>query len=419
MSRALMTRALRPLLLAALFSAGTGAATLLDGITAPVSAQSPFSPAATVDGSVITNFELEQRSRLVVLFRTPGNPRELALQALIDERLELAAARAAGIEVTAEEVREGVEEFAGRVNMQSGELLSALAADGVERQTLEDFVRAGLAWRKVVRARFGPKAQVTEDEVRREARSLPAGGGIRVGLAEIILPANTPENRAKAEALAAQITRIDSLDAFASAARQYSVVPSRENGGRIEPADLGDLPPNISALLLPLRPGQVTPPVPIPNGIALFQLRSREEIARPTPPATRIEYAAFYLPGGRSAEAQRRAAAIGGRADTCDDLYAEARGLPAEALQRQSVAADQVPGNLGVALAQLDEGEMTVLPSSDGRGLMVLMLCQRDYRAGQDVDLRALGDQMSNSRAAGYADTYLAQLRSNARIVIE
>ncbi|KAF0674929.1 peptidylprolyl isomerase [Profundibacterium mesophilum] len=413
-----MTRALRPLLLAAMLAGGSAAA-LLGPASAPAAAQSLFAPVATVDGAVITNFELQQRARLVVLFRTPGDPRELALQALIDERLQTAAARDMGIEVTEAEVREGVEEFAGRVNMDSPALLSALAGDGIERQTLEDFVRAGLAWRKVVRARFGPKAQLREEEVRREARALPPGGGIRVGLAEIILPANTPENRARAEALAAQITQIDSLGAFASAARQYSVVPSRDNGGRIEATDLGDLPPNIAELLLPLRPGQVTPPVPIPNGIALFQLRTREETARQTPPATEVEYALLALPGAGGADTRQRAAAISARADTCDDLYGVARGLPAEALRRETRRIDAIPADVAITLSRLDEGETATVVSADGRGATLVMLCGRDYRAGRDVDLRAFGEQLGNSRAAGYADTYLAKLRSNARIVTE
>ncbi|KKL80243.1 hypothetical protein LCGC14_2006710 [marine sediment metagenome] len=73
-------------------------------------AQNLFAPVARVNDRVITAYEREQRARLVTLFRTPGDPRELALKALIDERLEFHRKRAEAVyALIAERARTGHE----------------------------------------------------------------------------------------------------------------------------------------------------------------------------------------------------------------------------------------------------------------------------------------------------------------------
>ncbi|MEO0829452.1 MAG: peptidylprolyl isomerase, partial [Pseudomonadota bacterium] len=41
--------------------------------TGPEAQQNPFAPAVLVNGKVITNFDIDQRVRLLQLFRTPGD----------------------------------------------------------------------------------------------------------------------------------------------------------------------------------------------------------------------------------------------------------------------------------------------------------------------------------------------------------
>ena len=49
-------------------------------------AQGQFTPAITVNESVITRFELDQRRQLLELFRTPGDLTTQAREGLIDDR---------------------------------------------------------------------------------------------------------------------------------------------------------------------------------------------------------------------------------------------------------------------------------------------------------------------------------------------
>ena len=187
-----MKRAIGGVMLGAVMALGAG----LPGTglgTGAALAQGDFSPVVYVNDRVVTQFELEQRRRLLVLFQTTGDLDTQAREQLIEDRLRLFAAEIDGVVVTDEQIVEGTEEFAGRANLTGDQLLAILAQAGVARETFEDFIRAGQAWRTVVRGRFGPRAQVTEAEVDR-AISNAAGatggpGTLAVEYAEYLVPA--------------------------------------------------------------------------------------------------------------------------------------------------------------------------------------------------------------------------------------
>ncbi|WP_226780590.1 peptidylprolyl isomerase [Oceaniglobus trochenteri] len=385
-------------------------------------AQNLFAPVAKVNERVITAFERDQRARMLMLFRSPGDPQEEALKSLIDERLQLAEARRLGITVKPEEITEGMTEFAGRANLSSEDFLKALAQEGVEAESFRDFVAAGVAWRQVVRAKYAGRANITEAEVDRAIKREGTQPGVRVLLNEIILPANTPAAAATAERRAAEIAAITTLPAFARAARNYSASPSRNVGGRIDWMPIGNLPPAVAARILTLSPGQVTQPIAVPNAIALFQLRAIEETTASTPETLEVDYAAFYIPGGRSEAGLAEAARLRAEIDTCDDLYGIAKGLPAGTLERSTVPAAQVPGDVALELAKLDENEVsTALTQAGGRTQVFLMLCDRRPAKGEaaEVDRTTVRTQLINQRLASYASAHLAELRANATITYQ
>ncbi|SHJ26263.1 periplasmic chaperone for outer membrane proteins SurA [Palleronia salina] len=390
-------------------------------LAAPLAhAQNMFAPVVDVDGRVVTAFELDQRARMMRLFQAPGDPREAALDALIDERLQLAEARRQGVTVTDEQLAEGKAEFAGRAGLETAEFIQVLAAEGIDETTFDDFVRAGQAWRTIVRQQFGSQAAqlVTPEDVE-EAAKAPPQPGLRVLLSEIILPANTPQNAQRSQALLPRLRSISTLPAFASAAREYSASPSRDRGGRLDWLALDELPPQIRNVVQGLQPGEVTPPIEVPNAIALFQLRAIEE-TDPAQPVIGIDYAAFYIPGGGTGAAAQTIARLDAEVQTCDDLYSVAQGLPAERLQRDTLPPAQIPGDVAVELAQLDPGERSVaLSRAGGQTRVYLMLCERLYKTEEElaeIDRNALRDALVNRRVGRQADAYLAELRANATI---
>lgn len=384
--------------------------------SAPVSAQNLFAPAIRVNDAVVTVFELDQRTRMLNALNAPGNPETLAREQMIDDRLRIQAAEAAGISPSTEEVLDGMTEFAARANLTREEFIQALDAQGVAEQTFRDFVRAGLSWRLLVQARFTGRVNLSEDEI---DRALGASGAssVRVLLSEIIMPA-PPQQADAVRARAARISEITSEAEFSAQARQFSATASRGAGGRLPWQNLEDLPPVLRPLVLALAPGEVTDPLPIPNAVALFQLRDIEETGFTPPTYAAIEYAAYYLPGGRSDATLAQARVLESRVDRCDDLYGVAQGQPEEVLERQALPPADIPTDIAFELSKLDPGEVsTALTRSNGQTLMFLMLCGRTSEINEDVDRDQFALGLRNQRLASLAESYLSQLRADARIV--
>ena len=173
-------------------------------------------------------------------------------------------------------------------------------------------------------------------------------------------------------------------------------------------------------IVLGLAPGEVSDPIPIPNAIALFQLRDIEEAGYTPPTYSAIEYAAYYLPGGRSETTLAQARVLESRVDRCDDLYGVAQGQPAEVLERQTLPPSEIPTDIAFELSKLDPGEVsTALTRSNGQTLVFLMLCGRTAEVNEDVDRDQFVLGLRNQRLDSLAQSYLSQLRADARIVTQ
>jgi peptidyl-prolyl cis-trans isomerase SurA len=371
-----------------------------------------FSPRLIVNDRAISNWEYEQRLRMLTLFGAPGDLEAEAEKVLVDERLQLAAAESIGIDVTPEAISSGMEEFAARANLSSEEFIKALAQGGVSEETFRDFVRAGLLWREVVRARFGPRAQVTEAEIDRAIAGTTQQTSVRVLLAELVVPvADGNEGAARAEADRIRRTIRSEAD-FNEAARRFSAAPTAARGGTLDWIGLGSLPEAVVPVVLGLRPGQVSEPVKVNGAFAIFLLRQIEETRTDETAPLAIEYALFALPSNRDAAAE--AARIRAAVDTCDDLYGIALRLPPEALVRETRPLSDVPNDLAVELARLDEGETALI--SRGGQPELLMLCGRVPQLDVAPSREAVRNQLVNRRLAGYANGYLEELRADAFI---
>lgn len=381
-------------------------------------AQNLFEPVIRVNEQAITRYEIEQRARMMTLFRAPGDPIKMARKQLIEERLKLDAASALGIALDDETLEAGIEEFAGRANMDGEQLIRALAGSGVYESTFRDFVLAGLTWRELVQARFAPRVSVDEADLERARRALTGTSGVRVLLSEIIMPA-PPAQLESVMQRAGQISEIRSIPEFSSAARRYSASSTAGRGGRLDWMPITKLPPALRSVVLGLGPGEVSDPLPTDNAVALFQLRDIEETDTPEPEYAAIEYAAYYIAGGRTEQALSRAAKVKARVDTCDDLYGVARDEPPEVLDRGSKAPDEIPQDIAIELAKLDPGEVsTTLTRSGGQTLVFLMLCGRSPQLeGEGPSAEELTNFIRDRRLDSFAKGYLEQLRAEARIV--
>jgi peptidyl-prolyl cis-trans isomerase SurA len=394
-----------PALLAAL------AAILAPGVAA-AQGGNPFAPAVYVNDRVITNHEIAQYRRFFELLRQPGDLDQVVLDRLIDERLQLEAAQRAGVTVSPEEIEAGMAEFAGRANLTTEEFLRAIGQGGVDPETFRSFVEAGIAWRNLIRTRFGPRAQPSDAEIDRALAQLDREGGVQVLLSEIVMRVTSDaDRRAALQVLGRLSGRAMTEEEFAAEARARSAAPSRGAGGRLNWVPLSTLPPEVAGVVLGLAPGTVSQPVVSQDRVAVFLLRGISETGAADAQALAIDWAEYAV--ADAAEAARIAARI----DTCDDLYGVAKGQPEERLRRETLPAAQVPADVARAIEVLDDNEVLTTFSRGGRPIL-LMLCGRTFAITDGVgpSREQVRNQLIGQRLAAYAEGYLAELRADATI---
>ena len=380
-------------------------------------AQGLFQPVVFVNDKAVTQFELDQRVLLLDTLNTAGDLEEIALDSLINERVQLDVTDQFGYELTDEDIANGVNEFASRTDTTGPELLDQLAGLGIDPQSFRDFVIASLSWRELVQDKFGSLSLVLENDIALAKAQIDPRKNAQVLLSEIFLPANTPEAAAQSAEFAARIREITSFDEFSEAASALSLGQSREVGGRVADwVPLSNLPPPIAAMLLSMKPGQVTEPIPLPDAIAMFQLRGLRE-GRTSAASSVLDYATYYIAGGRSEAALQRAARLRVQVDSCDDLYGVAKGEPASVLERVTLPQSQVARDIALELAKLDANEIsTNLTRANGQTLVFLMLCSRVPQVNAELSDDDIKQALVNKRLASHASTYLAQLRADAII---
>jgi len=386
----------------------------------PSLAQSQFSAVAQVGTEVVTGYELAQKTKLLELQGQAGDVKSQALEQLITERLQQIATERAGVAVSPDALNAAVEEIAGRTDRTADKFLADLAAEGIDAETFLVTTRTGIAWRDLIRARYGALVDVTESEVDRALGLSGQRGGLEMKFAEIFLPTNTANNANITADLAPQIQAVKDFDVFSDAARRFSVGPSADKGGVVADwVNIADIPPALRAQLLAMRPGDVTEPIDFNNAVGLFQLRGVREAkaqARGTGPMDFVTYVTTTADAARIRE----------RIDTCTDYYGVVKDKSPDRLIRRTLTPGQIPKAVALELAKLDAGETSVALSGDGSSnVTMITLCARlpataatDAEGQQEVRETMRAD-LRNRKLTAYSNALLEEIRGDTKIIIK
>lgn len=122
----------------------------------------------TVNGEAISDVQVDQRMRL---FSMEGNRtgRAGAQKQLIDEAIQLQEARRLGISVTNGQVDDALLQIARGMNVSRDRLVQMLQQGGVSSNTLQDRLRAAIAWSAVAEAAVMSQVQISELELDQRA----------------------------------------------------------------------------------------------------------------------------------------------------------------------------------------------------------------------------------------------------------
>ncbi|WP_201155464.1 peptidylprolyl isomerase [Rhodobaculum claviforme] len=372
-----------------------------------MAAQNPFAPRVIVDDRVITAHDIDQRALFLELFNTAGDLRTIAVERLIDERLQISEARRMGIRPSEAEIAEGVVEFASRFDLSAEEFLSLVGQSGLEPESIRSFVEAGLAWRQVLQQRFLGRVEVTDAEVARARQTTAFRGQPRVLLSELVLPA-TDDNVELAEMIARDSTPAE----FAESARLFSASDSRAQDGRLEWLAVDALPPNLRPAIEALSPGQISAPIAVEGAVILFLMRDIDRSPRLPERSIEVEYVRATVP---SANAEAELARLRAGADACADFQSLTANLPEGAVVRETRPQPDLPARIALTLARMDARQIAATPTT-GPSVDIVMLCGRTPTAELMPEGAAMRNRLTDRRLEALSDGLLAELRAMAII---
>ena len=370
-----------------------------------------FAPAIQVNEMVITQYEIDQRSLFFELLKFPGNHKKEAEKSLIDDRLKLKAAEKFNIEANPTALSFEMELFAKRANLTVEQFAKRLKKSGVDRVTWENYMLIPILWFETVNRKFASEMSSSKliDDT---ANQSTARSEIQVLLTEIIIPVQLGFEE-EANQRIASLRKIKSLESFSEAASTYSVAPTRDVGGKIKWQNMSSLPAVVRPLISGLSIGEVSEPLPISGGLAIFQLRDLRESNKKSK-SSFVDYIEFKFKKNPKINKLIMSNVI-----MCDDLYSFLKSTQESELNRKNKKENSLSKELRNTLSELDQNEF-VLKDQDGITSKLLMVCGRnDTENLSKTDMNEISRSLANKRLLSLANSYLENLRQEARIIFK
>jgi peptidyl-prolyl cis-trans isomerase SurA len=242
-----------------------------------------------VNGDLITDYDIEQRSKFIAVSTHKPPPRQQVIEELIDEKLKVQVGRRYKIEPTDSDINSSYAEMAHRMNRTwtGDQLTQALAQSGIDAATLKAKIGADLVWQSIIRGKFQSSLQFNEKSVEAEIKtrkkddSTPViGYDYKLQPILFVVPRNdtalTEARRRDAEALRARFTSCDTGLALARSLREvYVQDPITKNSSELAPA--------YRDILDKTEIGHLTAPETTSRGIEVFALCEKKENKADTP----------------------------------------------------------------------------------------------------------------------------------------
>ncbi len=256
----------------------------LMGLGSPVHAQI----AVMVNGEPITNFDIEQRGKLISLSTHKPTDRQQVIDELIDEKVKIREGKKFGIDPSAADVDQSYASMSGRMQITADQLTKSLESQGIRPDTLKLRLKADMVWTNLVRGRYKESLQVGEKDVNQkiqeeggEQKSDTQSFEYKMQPIVLVVPrgsaADAVETRKKeAEALRGRIQTCAEANVF---------FKSMQNAAIKEPVvkTSADIPPSLREVLDSTPVGHLTPPELTKQGVEMVALCGRDPTTVDTP----------------------------------------------------------------------------------------------------------------------------------------
>ena len=263
---------------------GCATVLILMGCEAPLHAQTV---AVMVNGEPITNFDIEQRSKLITLSTHKPSDRKQVIDELIDEKVKIREGKKFGIEPSASDIDQTYAAMSARMRISADQLTKSLESQGIRPETLKSRMKADMVWTNLVRGRFKESLQISEKDVDKAVQvtgeEKPDTQSFEYKMQPIVLivprgsDAATVETRRKeAEALRGRIQTCDEANTFFKSMQNAAIQGSITKTS-------ADIPVSLRELLDGTPIGHLTPPEVTKQGVEMVALCARNPTTVDTP----------------------------------------------------------------------------------------------------------------------------------------
>jgi peptidyl-prolyl cis-trans isomerase SurA len=385
---------------------------------------------ALVNGEVITHTDVDQRVALLAIANggnIPANEidrlRQQVLSNLIDETLQIQAAKAEEIDVSEADIDKTVARVAGNVKQTPDQMAAYLKSRGSSIRSIRRQILGELAWRRLQSKKIESGVSVGDEEVQAVIDKLNASKGteeFRVG--EIFISANSA-NEGQAAANAQKVfAALQQGGSFVGYARQFSEASTAAVGGDLGWVRPEQLPEQLAAAVRQMRPGQVSAPIKVPGGYSIIAVQDVRKIltADPRSALLTLKQVSVTFPQGTTraqaepivgkfTEATQNIGGCGG----ADKLAADFHG---EVVESDQVKMRDLPPALQEMMLQMQVGQATRPFGSIDEGVRVLVLCGRDEVDPTAPTFDQVYAQLNEERVNLRSRRYLRDLRRDAVI---
>jgi peptidyl-prolyl cis-trans isomerase SurA len=387
---------------------------------------------AIVNDAVITGTDVDHRMNLIIaanqLKLSPQELEALRVQVtsqLIDETLQIQEAKAADINVSAQEIDNGFTRIAGSFNRPLSEMRSYLRSIGSSDRTLRRQIEAQIAWRRYLQRRVTFNVNIPDAEVKSILARLAAQkGSEEVHVKEIYLRAAPGQ---ETQIINEARTLMDEIKAgkrsFEQIAFERSDATTRPVGGDLGWVKPGTLPDTLAQAAVEMNPQQLAGPIEVPGGFSILYVVEKRKLlmANPDDAVLSLRQLSVAFPAGTTKEQATAKVAQFAEATKalkgCGDAKKVADGLGAEVVDNDSIKLKDLPGPLKTMISSMQVGETTPPFGSPEDGVRVLVLCGRnDPVAGQLPTAEQIRNQMEDQAINLRADHKLRDLRRDAVI---
>jgi peptidyl-prolyl cis-trans isomerase SurA len=263
---------------------GCAALLLLMVCGSPLHAQTV---AVMVNGEPITNYDIEQRSKLNFLTTHKPADRQQVINELIDEKVKIKEGKKFGVDPSASDIDQSYSAMSSRMRITPEQLTKSLESQGIRPDTLKARMKAEIVWTSLVRGRYKESLQVGEKEVAAAVR----GSGddkqdaeaFEYKMQPIVLivprgsaPADLEARRKEAETLRNSVQTCDQANAFFKSMQNAAI---RETVTKTS----ADLPVVLREVLDKTPIGHLTPPEVTKQGVEMVALCARNPTTVDTP----------------------------------------------------------------------------------------------------------------------------------------